>query len=633
MRIGIDARALALPPAGIAVYTRSLLREFVSLDSSHSYYLYSTKPFQLPFGGPVIQRIGTGPWARKGSAWMQMSVPDQCRRDRIDLFWSPLQTLPVALPRSIRAVLTVHDFVQIHHPGSMKFGNWLLLKTLAPPSWRRADAFITGSEHVAAGLRSRSGRERSIRVIPHGPMAVAGRPTREEALQWVAARFGVTGRYILAVGTIEPRKNLATLIGALGRLDRREGETPHLILAGSAGWKAKGIHEAVRKSGLGHRIVFTGTVSDEDLTRLYAGATLFVYPSWYEGFGIPVLEAMAMGVPVIASRSSSLPEVVGDAGILFDPRDEEALGRAMGKLLKEQALRGAFAAKGMVRASMFGWKRAASETLELFEETLGGRVSPSPAPLTEDSAGGEAGHFDRRSLSFLRAASTENMKVSEPTSWETSIVKDAFTHLGELKGFTFLDFGCGHGHNAIYAGLEGARPSVGFDLSLESIRVASMKARASGAQDRAFFVVARADRLPFRKGAFDRIVGTGILHHVDLEGATGEARRVLSVGVGRAAFTEPLDGNPAVKVVRSCFSYPRKARTPWERPLRRRDVEKVLGIFPHSEAREYYMFSGLLRAVKGYFTTGPIDRLDRALMNLHPLFRRLAAQVLLLLKG
>jgi glycosyltransferase involved in cell wall biosynthesis/ubiquinone/menaquinone biosynthesis C-methylase UbiE len=628
MKIGIDARALAVPPAGIEVYTRNLLRAFAALRPDLHFVLYTTKDFHLPFDGNFRKRLGEGGWARKGSLWMQIEVPRLCARDRLDLFWSPLQTLPVSLPRTLPAVLTIHDFVQYYRPESMKFGNWLLMKVLGPPSWRRADAFITGSRHVEKRIRKIMGPGREVRVIPHGPMALPKAVNREGAREWIRSALGFEGPYILAVGTLEPRKNLGALFQAVAALVKGGTWRHRLVLAGGTGWKAGNIFKTVETLGLSDQVVFSGPVSDEDLARLYAGADLFVYPSLYEGFGLPVLEAMALGVPVAASRASSLPEVLDDAGVLFDPRHPGEIAGAIHRVLSDDRLRADLVQRGLVRASQFSWEKAGAETLDVFERTVS--HAPSAGPHAWTALRAEAEHFNRISRAFLRNAPAPAFRVTEPTSWETSMVRDAFAFLGDLRGSAFLDVGCGQGHNAIFAAKEGARIAVGFDIARESLRIAVRKAAENGVAAKAFFVVARAERLPFKNGKVDRLLGTGILHHVSIPEAGRELRRILAPGAGRGAFTEPLGDNPVAQWVRTTVGYPRKCRTPRERPLRRGDIETFLRPFPGGEARAYYLLTALQRALRGYFPTGTVDRLDRKILNALPRAGRFAAQVLLL---
>ena len=503
LRIGIDARALSTRPAGIEVYTRCLLREFARQAPGNEYFLYSTRDFELPFSGPFVKRIGTGLLASKGGVWMQAVVPHLCFADRVDLFWSPLQTLPVALPRSIAAVLTVHDFVHRFHPYSMRPGNRALLKALSPPSWRRADAFVTGSMHSGEIIRRAVGPRREVAVVPHGHMG--GPPcSRAQAQESVRERFRIGSPFVLGVGTLEPRKNLAALVRAFAIAARGKAAGHALVLAGARGWKYGPIFDEVDRERMQDRVVFTGAVSDAELARLYAAADLFVFPSLYEGFGLPVLEAMAIGAPVACSNAPPMPEVVGDAGLLFGPRDVQGMALAISRVLSDRNLADDLASRGKARAAGFGWDRAASETLAVFERAalLVRRRKPRPPPLDAEQA-----VFDASASAAARDISPDQMRVTGPASVESSITRESFDFLGKLAGKTFLDFGCGQGHGAIFAALRGARAGVGFDVSLASLRLAAMKAEASGTAGKTFFVCARAERLPFKDGVFDAVQG------------------------------------------------------------------------------------------------------------------------------
>jgi len=629
MRIGVDARALAIRPAGIEVYTRKLLAGFADLAPENRYFLYSTKDFPLPGKGPFVKRIGRGLWSRKGSVWMQVEVPKLCARDGIDLFWSPLQTLPVGLSRRVPAVLTVHDFVQINEPGSMARLNWLIMKVIAPPSWRRADAFVTGSKHSASRLQRIVGPGREITVIPHGSTDLPRPPSVRASRDRLREAFGIDGPFVLAVGTLEPRKNLGALVRAMTPL-LREGESPRvLVIAGGRGWKDTEIFRVVEASGVASRVVFTGPVSDSDLGCLYAACDLFVFPSLYEGFGLPVLEAMSLGAPVACSRSSSIPEVAGDAAVLFDPRNPRDMEEAIRRALADEGLRDRLRDRGLRRAAGFDWLKSARATLDAFERARARTPSGGAGRRTDLAL--EAEHFNRISRAFAKSAPPEHWEVFEPTSWETSLVRDAFAHLGPLGGSTFLDHGCGWGHNAVFAARNGASASVGFDISLDSLHVARTKAQRNGVGDRAFFVAGLAERLPFRDGVFDRVAGNGILHHVDLSRASRELRRVLDPETGRASFTEPSGGNPLAQVVRRTARYTAKYRLPWERPLTAEDVRRFLEPFPRSRSRSYYLLTALQRAWRGHFPMGAADALDRRILDALPFLGRFAAQVLLLI--
>ncbi len=188
----------------------------------------------------------------------------------------------------------------------------------------------------------------------------------------MAARYGLPPRYVLAVGTLEPRKNLTTLLAAFARL-RRNGEVDadlRLVLAGARGWLEEPIFATVRSLGLEDAVRFTGFVDDDDLPAVYSGAALFVFPSLHEGFGLPLLEAMACGVPVVTSNVSSMPEVAGDAATLVDPRDGEGLAAAIGRLLRDEALRDRLREAGIARARQFSWEATARRTLDAYASLL-----------------------------------------------------------------------------------------------------------------------------------------------------------------------------------------------------------------------------------------------------------------------
>jgi glycosyltransferase involved in cell wall biosynthesis len=192
------------------------------------------------------------------------------------------------------------------------------------------------------------------------------------------ARHGIAGEYLLFVGTLQPRKNLVRLVQAFaeatgpGRNAQGQSGLPNLqlVVAGKKGWWYSELFSVVKALGLGSRVVFPGYVAASDLPALYSGSTAFVFPSLYEGFGMPALEAMACGTPVLASNVSSLPEVVGDAGILVDPTDTGALAAAMRRLVDDSALRAELRQRGLARASRFSWERCAHETLAVFREAL-----------------------------------------------------------------------------------------------------------------------------------------------------------------------------------------------------------------------------------------------------------------------
>jgi glycosyltransferase involved in cell wall biosynthesis len=240
---------------------------------------------------------------------------------------------------------------------------------MMPRFLRAADAVIAVSEHTKAdAIRTYGMREEKISVIYEG-VADRFRRTSPDATAAVRRKYSLPDRFILSVGTIEPRKNLSALLEAYHVL-RNEYPEYRLVLVGKKGWLYADFFRRIDELGLGDKIVFPGFVPDEDLPAMYSAADLFVFPSLYEGFGLPVLEALACGAAVVASNASSVPEVAGDAALLVDPNDGEALVREMRAVLNNAKLRQDLQARGPKQAAKFSWRKAAEETLDVYSAVL-----------------------------------------------------------------------------------------------------------------------------------------------------------------------------------------------------------------------------------------------------------------------
>jgi glycosyltransferase involved in cell wall biosynthesis len=237
-----------------------------------------------------------------------------------------------------------------------------------------ASHIITISEYTRRDIIS------TYRIAPERvsvtPLAAPAhfKPASVEEVERVRGLYGIEGEYLLAVGSIQPRKNLVRLVRAYAALRRERASLPQLVLVGKRAWLYGETLRAVEQCGVSDRTIFTGYVGESDLPALYTGATCFVYPSFFEGFGLPPLEAMQCGTPVITGDRTSLPEVVGDAGLLVDPFDEVALGGAIARLVDDAALRSELRARGLSRASMFSWEKTARETLEIYERAASKRL-------------------------------------------------------------------------------------------------------------------------------------------------------------------------------------------------------------------------------------------------------------------
>ena len=383
LTIGIDAsRATREQRTGTEGYSLHLLRALLKQDAQNQYILYYNQPPRarlLPEQANVQQRVIPFPrlWTHLRLSWEMLSRPP-------DVLFVPAHVLPLVHPR--RTVVTIHDLGYYHEPDAHPPRQRAYLEWATRYNAQSATRIIADSEATKRDLVE-------ILAIPADKIRVVYLGVEERfhpvqnAAQIAAVRatYAIPGPYILYVGTLQPRKNLARLVEAFGRVVRAldtgyEGANPYsaadpqrrlsLVLAGSKGWWYEDIFRTVQEMELADRVIFPGYVNDDDLPALYSGADLFVLPSLYEGFGLPVLEAMACGTPVVASNVSSLPEIVGDAGLLANPTDPADLARAMTRVLLDPARAGEMRRRGLARARRFSWERCARETLEVLRMSV-----------------------------------------------------------------------------------------------------------------------------------------------------------------------------------------------------------------------------------------------------------------------
>lgn len=374
MKIGIDARLLSDWGGGASRYLENVVRELEQLDRDNEYYLYSNRDFALPFANSRWQkRIRSRIPFLPGTFWLQTEAKRMIARDGLNVFWGPDQALPGGLPKTLGKVLTVLDCVWLRHPETMALYTHLIQRLFAESWIREADRLIVISESTGRDLESLLGVPSSkIQVVPLG-VACHYRPRDSTtAAQYIARKFRVSENYICTVGTVEPRKNLITLIRALAMVRKHHHFDAQLLIAGAKGWKDSAIFRTARQAGFTEtELKFLGYVPEEDMPLFYSGASLFVFPSLYEGFGLPLLEAMACGVPVVASNVSSIPEVVGDAAVLVSPHRPEDFAEAIHRIRVDREMRSAMIEKGLERARRFRWSETAREILRLFKKLSG----------------------------------------------------------------------------------------------------------------------------------------------------------------------------------------------------------------------------------------------------------------------
>jgi len=290
------------------------------------------------------------------------------RQDRPDLLHVQY-TAPLGCP--VPVVVSVHDVSFLEHPEFFPPGRAMQLRCTVRRTVRLATRILTGTEFSRASIlnayKELDGEK--VIVVPNAAAAAFRPISREAAHVAVLHRFGIATPFLLCVGDLQPRKNQIGFIRAFAALLRnRSGLRHHLVLAGKETWFAEHVREAARTSGVGDRIRFAGFVSDDDLLQLYNACEIFVFPSYYEGFGIPVLEAMACGRAVACSRMSAMPEVADGAAILFDPYSGDEVARAMLDLILDHQLRSRMERLGLQRAAHFSWQKTAQKTLQIYYE-------------------------------------------------------------------------------------------------------------------------------------------------------------------------------------------------------------------------------------------------------------------------
>jgi len=374
MRIGIDASSLVKEWTGIGIYTFNLLKNLFEIDRENEYRLFSyalkgSLKYSFECGGSnatIYHYRIPGKLLLKAWQWFDLPYIEMFL-GRVDIFHS---TNFLVIPQyKGRRIVTIHDmyfFIEPEH--TERFGGRYFLKTL-PERIKGVDMVIAVSRNTKEDIMKFLGLpEERIRVIYEGVDESFKVIEDRGAIDRVKGRYRIEGDYLLFVGTLEPRKNLTRLIEAFSIL-KRVGRFPYkLVLAGKKGWAIDGLFRKVEDPNIKGDVIFTGYVTPEDLPYLYNGAEIFVSPSLYEGFGLPVLEAMACGCPVVTSRVSSLPEITGDAAILINPEDVEEIADGIRMVLEDRNLRDNMIMRGLQRVKDFSWGKTAKETLRLYKE-------------------------------------------------------------------------------------------------------------------------------------------------------------------------------------------------------------------------------------------------------------------------
>ena len=369
MRIAIDAHSVGAKLAGNESYAVNLIEALAEIDGVNEYTLYVTKAeaydrFHQRWPNFKVQTtLPHTPLIR-----IPLTLSAELRKHPVDVLHVQFTTPPFC---PCPAVVSIHDLSFEHLPETFNRRSRAQLRLTVRHSARRAAKILTLSEHTRRDIIETYGIDSDkITAIPLAAPAHFCPVTYEKDLQRVRHNYGIDGDYVLSVGSIQPRKNLVRLIKAYASLRGNQGgkSFPKLVLVGKRAWLYDETLRALEETGISDSVVLTGYVPDADLPALYSGALCFVYPSFFEGFGLPPLEAMKCGAPVIVGNATSLPEVVGDAGLKVDPFDVSAIARAMDQLIQHEDLRQELRVKGLARARLFDWKETARQTLAVYEQ-------------------------------------------------------------------------------------------------------------------------------------------------------------------------------------------------------------------------------------------------------------------------
>jgi glycosyltransferase involved in cell wall biosynthesis len=375
LHIAIDAHSVGARLAGNESYAINLIEALAQIDSLNQYTLFVTRREAVDrFSGrwpnfSVSQTLPHTPLVR-----IPLTLSAALRRNPVDVLHVQFTAPPMS---PCPFVVSIHDLSFEHLPQTFKRRSRIQLRLTVRNSARRAAHILALSESARQDIIETYGiLPERVTMIPLAAPAHFAPVTDAKDLQRVRHTYGIDGDYILSVGSIQPRKNLTRLVRSFASLRReRTGvKLPKLVLVGKQGWLYDETLRAIKESGIGNEILLTGYVPEADLPALYSGAICFVYASYFEGFGLPPLEAMKCGTPVIVGNQTSLPEVVGDAGLLVDPFDEAEIMSALAQLIDNPDLRDKLRRKGLKRADKFSWHDTARRTLEVYKQVAGGKA-------------------------------------------------------------------------------------------------------------------------------------------------------------------------------------------------------------------------------------------------------------------
>jgi glycosyltransferase involved in cell wall biosynthesis len=373
MNIAIDIRAIGKNRTGDEVYTLELIKGLMKLDTGHTFYLFTDTEDWYQVGN--LRNLSSNwkvvPLLPKSKLlWTEYLLPKACEKYHIDLLHIQYIAPLFFLPKYTKLISTIHDISWKFVPEHIQFKDSLLLNILIPPSIKKADAIITVSQHSRYAIQNIFGTDASkISIIYNGGSIQRIPPVINT---YAGVREALKQDYILYLGSLQPRKNIPTALKAFAEyLTTHPESNLHFVIAGGKGYNYDTqIDAVIAEYEIADKVIFVGFITNDEKTVLLRQAKAFIFLSLYEGFGIPIIEAMSLNTPIISSNTSCLPEIVGDAGVLVDPYDIEAITKAITFFVHNPLFSKEYKDKGLERAKMFTWEKMASQTYDLYKKLL-----------------------------------------------------------------------------------------------------------------------------------------------------------------------------------------------------------------------------------------------------------------------
>ncbi len=356
MKIGIDCQSITGTISGLGQYTRKLIEWLPQVDSQNNYRFFRC---WKNFRGKTYDRL----------LWENCVLPIQAFRQKLDILHVPAFGIPLFRSGARRIVVTIHDLIGVVFPEHLSLSSRFYWSKWLPYVNRYADLIIADSECTKSDIiRCMRLDPQKIRVIPLAVDETFSLQKGEHEIIRICSKYSIQRPFVFFLGNVEPRKNLPKLIRAFKQLKLERKIEHHLVIGGSRSWHYPELVESCKKSGVMEYVKFIDYVEENDLSALYQASDLFVFPSLYEGFGLPILEAMASGVPVITSNISSMPEVGGNAVYYVNPYSEEEIAKAIYDVLSNRNVWQELRSKGFERVRQFSWRKTAEKTQQVFEE-------------------------------------------------------------------------------------------------------------------------------------------------------------------------------------------------------------------------------------------------------------------------